>query len=171
MNIIFRYLEICFFKASPADVVSSHWIMKATLLAYFVTGSISLSYLGQTWEVSLFASLADTFVMMLVVWLLLQIRDFTLRFQQTVTAMAGIGTCIGIVSIPISYFFLQVKDNQQLAGIAALLMLAIMIWNVMVIAHVFRTALEIRPGSAVLLTVAYALLSLMVLGLTASGVA
>jgi sensor histidine kinase regulating citrate/malate metabolism len=70
------------------------------------------------------------------------------------------------------YFFSQVNDQQQqFAGVAMLLLVALLIWSLMVNAHIFRTALEIKPSSAVMLTVAYTILSLMLVGLAVSGVA
>lgn len=170
MNIIFRYIEICLFKASPADVPSSHWLMKITLLFYFIVGVV-ISRIDQNWDISLFTSLTDTLAMIVAVLLLLHFRGYTARFQQTVTAMAGTGACIGCIGIPIVYFFSQVKENEQLGSIALLLMVAVMIWSLMVTAHIFRNALEIKPSSAVMITIAYTVLSLMAVGLTVSGVA
>ena len=170
MNIIFRYIEICLFKASPADIPSTHWIMKFSLLAYFIIGVV-ISRIDQNWDVSLFSSLTDTLVMIVASLLFLQFRGVKARFQQTVTALAGTGSCIGLVGIPVVYFFNIVKENEQFAGLAMLLLIALMIWSLMVTAHIYRTALEIKPGTAVILTVAYTIISLMLVGLTISGVA
>jgi len=170
MNIIFRYLEICFFKASPADVASTHWIMKFTLLAYFFIG-VAISLIDQSLEISLFSSLTDTLMLIAVSLLLLHFRGFKARFQQTVTALAGAGSCLGCVGYPVVYFFSQVKDHEQFAGLAMLLMIAVLLWSLMVTAHIFRNALEIKPGSAVMITIGYTIVSLMAVGLTISGVA
>jgi len=172
MNIIFRYLEICFFKASPADVISSHWIMKLTLLAYFMIG-VAISRIDQSWDISLFSSLTDLLMMILFTWLLLRLRGFDPRFQQTVTALAGAGSCLGIIGIPVVYFFKQVSVNEpsQLSGLAMLMMIGLMLWSLMVTAHIFRTSLEIKPSSAVLLTISYTILSLIMVGLVVSGIA
>jgi len=170
MNIIFRFVEICFFKASPADIPSSHWLMKISLLVY-LTMNVFITRIDNNWDVSLFSSLTDMLVMIIVAWLLLKFRNFSDRYQQTVTAMAGVGSVMSCIGIPIVYFFSQVNEQQQFAGVAMLLLVALLIWSLMVNAHIFRTALEIKPSSAVMLTVAYTILSLMLVGLTVSGVA
>jgi hypothetical protein len=170
MNIIFRYIEICLFKASPADVPNSLWLMKMTLFFYFVV-SVLITQIEYGWKISLFSSLAEMMVTILVAWLLLQFRGFTARFQQTVTSLAGIGICFGILGTPI-FYLVHMSDQQGLvATVASLFILAVLIWSLMVTAHVFRMALEIKPSTAMMITVAYTILTVLVAGLAASGVA
>ena len=80
---------------------------------------------------------------------------------------------MGFIGIPIVYFFKQVSVNEpsQLSGLAMLLMIGLMLWSLMVTAHIFRTSLEIKPSSAVLLTISYTILSLIMVGLVVSGIA
>jgi uncharacterized membrane protein len=105
MNMIFRFIEICFFKASPADIPNSHWLMKISLLVYLIINVI-LTRIENNWDVSLFSSLTDMVVMMIVAWLLLQFRGFTGRYQQTVTAMAGVGSVYWAVLVFLLCIFL-----------------------------------------------------------------
>ena len=170
MNIAMRFIDICLFKAGPADVPSSHWLLKLTLLAYFILGVI-VSRLDSAWDVSLFTSLADVLVMMVFVWLILSFRGLQKRYKQTLTAMAGAGSCIGFVGIPIVMLFNQVSEQERLSNYTMLLMIAVMFWSLMVTAHIFRFALEIKPGMAAMLTLAYTILSLIVVALVISGVA
>lgn len=170
MNIVTRFIEICLFKAGPADVPVSHWLMKVTLVSYFIIGVV-LSRIDNSWEISLFSSLTDMLMMVVVLWLLLQFRGLLARYQQTLTAMAGAGSCLGIVGIPIVMLFNQVSDNERFASVAMLLMIALMFWSLMITAHIFRLALEVKTGTSVALTVAYTVLSLIAVGLTVSGVA
>lgn len=170
MNIAMRFIDICLFKAGPADVPSSHWLLKLTLLVYFILGVI-VSRLDGAWDVSLFISLADMLVMMVFVWLILSFRGLQKRYKQTLTAMAGAGSCIGIVGIPIVMLFNQVSEQERLSNYTMLLMIAVMFWSLMVTAHIFRFALEIKPGMAAMLTLAYTILSLIVVALVISGVA
>ncbi|NQZ53605.1 MAG: hypothetical protein HRT93_05045 [Piscirickettsiaceae bacterium] len=170
MNIAMRFIDICLFKAGPADVPSSHWLLKLTLLVYFILGVI-VSRLDSAWDVSLFTSLADVLVMMVFVWLILSFRGLQKRYKQTLTAMAGAGSCIGIVGIPIVMLFNQVSEQERLSNYTMLLMIAVMFWSLMVTAHIFRFALEIKPGMAAMLTLAYTILSLIVVALVISGVA
>jgi hypothetical protein len=170
MNIAMRFVEICLFKAGPEDVPSSHWLLKITLLIYFMVG-VAISRIDAAWDISLFTSLTDMLVMIVVTGLLLQFRGFKSRFQQTITAMAGAGSCLGIVGIPVVLLFNQVSEQERLSSYAMLLMIALMFWSLMVTAHIFRRSLDIKPGIAAVLTIAYTILSLLAVGLVISGVA
>ena len=65
----------------------------------------------------------------------------------------------------------QIDKVEQGTSIALLLMIALMFWSLMVIAHIFRQALDIKAGSAAVITIIYTALSIVILGLTLSGVA
>lgn len=170
MNIILRYIDICLFKASPADIPSSHWLMKISLLVYLVVG-IVISRIDYNWQISLVTSFTELVLMIVVTSLLLQFRGLQMRFTQTITAMAATGSLLGFVGMPVMYFFHQTQDQGQVSGLAMLLLIAIVLWSLMVTAHIFRMALELKPANAVMLTIAYTILSLIIVGLVVSGVA
>jgi hypothetical protein len=65
----------------------------------------------------------------------------------------------------------QIDKLEQGTSVALLLMIALMFWSLMIIAHIFRQALDIKAGSAAMITIIYTAMSLVVLGLTISGVA
>ena len=170
MNIAMRFIEICLFKAGPEDVPASHWLLKITLLSYFMVGVV-ISRIDSAWDVSLFTSLTDMLVMIVVIGLLLQFRGFKSRFQQTLIAMAGTGTCLGIIGIPVVLLFNQVNEQERLSSYAMLLLIAVMFWSLMVTAHIFRRSLDIKPGTSAVLTITYTIVSLLAVGLVISGVA
>ena len=169
MNIISQYIDLCLFKASPAELPASDSLLKLTLLVYFLTG-VALSYIDNSWIISIFTSLADMLFMMIAVALLLKFRGFQTRYQQSLSALAGTGVCIGIVGTPIMIWFNRINEAEQATSLAMIFVLALMFWSLMVTAHIFRQTLEIKPSSASILTVAYTLMSILISGLTMSGV-
>ncbi|PHS68117.1 MAG: hypothetical protein COB23_09750 [Methylophaga sp.] len=169
MDIALRFFDLCLFKAGPEDVPASSWLMKITLVIYFILG-IAIGRIDSTWNASLFISLADLLVMMLAINVLLRFRGFQARYQQTVTAMAGAGCCLGIIGFPVLVLFYQVGEQARFSSIAMLLMVGLMFWSLMVTAHILRKSLEIKPGTAAAITIAYTVLSLLVAGLALSGV-
>lgn len=170
MNIALRFFDLCLFKAGPDDVPASSWLMKVTLFVYFIIG-IAIGRIDSGWNVSLFTSLADLIMMVIVISVLLHFRGFQARYLQTITAMAGAGCCLGIAGFPIVLLFNQVGEQERLSSIALLLMVALMFWSLMVTAHILRRSLEVKPGTAAAITIAYTVLSLIVVGLAMSGVA
>jgi len=170
MNIASRFIDLCLFKAGPSDLPASQPLLKITLLVYLVL-AIVINQIDSEWNISLFVSLADILFLMVAVALLLKFRGYQTRYVQTLTALAGTGSCIAIIGLPIVWWFYQVEAEQQATSVVMLLMVALMFWSLMVMAHIFRQSLEIKAGTAAMLTIAYTIVALLVTGLVMSGVA
>lgn len=170
MKLIQRFIEICLFKAGPQDLPTSHWLMKACLLFYFMVG-VTVNRVEYNWEVSSLTSLTDMLVMVFVTLLLLKLRNLLNRYQQTITAMAATGSLIGLVGIPILWFAQTLDEQSQFVGFAMMLLVMVLFWSMMITAHIFRSALEIKPVTSVMITVVYTIINILAVGLTMSGVA
>jgi hypothetical protein len=170
MNIILRYIDLCRLKARPADMPASNKLLQATLFAYFLLG-ICISRIDSGWNISVISSLADTLFMLVAIRLLLQVKGLQARYQQTLIALAGAGIILDLIGLPLLIWLNQIGESQQGTSIAMLLMIALMFWSLMIVAHIFRQALDIKAGSAAMLTIIYTVMSLLVLGLTLSGIA
>ena len=170
MEIISRFIDLCLFRASPSDLPTSPSLLKITLFSYFVLAVI-VGQLGSSWNVSFFASLADVLLMIATASLLLNYRSFQTRYTQTVTALAGAGCCISIIGFPILWWFYQIDPDQQVTSFALLLVVALLLWSLMITAQIFRESLEIKAGTATLITIIYAVVSMVITGLIMSGAA
>ncbi|MDF1588935.1 MAG: hypothetical protein P1P93_07245 [Gammaproteobacteria bacterium] len=170
MKFIRSYIDLCLFKASPADLPASQWLLRLTLFAYFIIGT-GIGLIDSPIRISVASSLADTLTMVVALWLMLNFRGMLNRYQQSLTALTGAGCCIGIVAIPIMLLFSQVDVKQQMTSYVMLLMIALMFWSLMVTAHILRKSLDIKPGTAAVLTVAYTIITLVLVALANSGVA
>lgn len=170
MDIILRYIDLCRLKASPADMPTSDKLLKMTLLAYFIIG-IAISRIDSAWSASVLTSFTDTLFMIIVIKLVLYVKGLQTRYQQTLIALAGSGIILNLIGFPLMIWLNQTDKLEQGTSLAMLFIIALMFWSLMVIAHIFRQALDIKAGTAAMLTVTYTALSLLVLGLTLSGVA
>ncbi len=170
MTIIQRYIDLCLMKVGPESIPASTSLLKLTLFAYLAIG-IATSSIDMSLPMSIFSSLADTLFMVASIALLLRARGLQVRVQQTLSAMAGAGCCLGIVGFPIIAWFSQTPETEQANSYAMLFMVIIMFWSLMVTSHIFRYALDIKVFTAMMITIIYTALSLLVLGLTMSGVA
>ena len=170
MILLQRFIQICLFKAGPADIPASHWLLKLVCLIYFVIGML-VSHVDHGWVPSAVASGADTLLLLLVCWGLLSVKGLAERFIQTASAMAGTGAIMGLIGLPIFVLFRQAESTGQFTSVILLLVMVLMFWSLFITAHIFRFSLEIKPGMAAILTVAYTIVSLIVVGLAMSGVA
>ncbi len=170
MEIISRFIDLCLFRASPSDLPVSHNLLKITLFSYFVLAVI-VNQLDTTWNISFIVSLADVLLMVVITYLLLNYRGLQSRYTQTVTALAGTGCCMSIVGFPILWWFFQIDPEKQAVSFAMLLMVALLLWSLMITAQIFRHSLEIKAGTATLITLAYITVSIVITGLIMSGAA
>jgi len=166
-NLISQIIRICLFKAGPADVPASQVLMNGSLLVYVVI-SVLIGRTDSSWEISLLTGLAEMLVMMIMLWVILSFRKFQVRYQQTLIAMAGTGVFLGVIGLPVLIWFYQLPEADQPTSFPMLLVIALLFWSLMVTAHIFRQALEIRPSVAVMITVAYTIISLLAVGLAMS---
>lgn len=172
MDLITRFLDICFLRAGPQDLPSSSWLMKLSLLIYFAVATLS-QLIEYSLPISLAAAVAELFLLLLIVGLLLRVRGFSSRFKQTITAMAGSGVLISLVALPLVHFAAGISpENMNLVDSAIMtLIMFVLLWSLMVTAHIFRNALEIKAGMAVALTVVYTIAMMVVVGAAMSGAA
>lgn len=172
MNLITRFLDICFLKAGPQDLPNSTWLMKFSLVVYFALAVIS-QLLEYSLSMSLAAAIAELILMMLIVAILLQLRGYSERFNQTVTAMAGTGTLISLIALPLVNLASGISPDQMTFtdNVIMVLIMTVLLWSLMVTAHIFRNALEIKAGLAVALTVVYTIALMLVVGTAMSGAA
>jgi hypothetical protein len=172
MIILLRFIDICIFKAGPADIPASGWLMKLSILCYFV-----ISLLVNTFEHGLLAnflaSVVEITFVLLAVKVLLQFRGLANRYLQTVTAIAGTSCCIGIVALPILgiFHFFAGAEDVRVTVLSVWLMILLTIWSLAVTSHIFEQSLAIKKGTAMVITIAYAIILIMVIRFVIIGVA
>jgi hypothetical protein len=157
--LIKQFFYICLMNKGPQDLPWSHLLMHVTLMAYLISGVLSM--LATTpFDQALLVMLADLAVLLLYAWLCLKAFNKTPRFVQTVIAMAGVGTFFQIIAWPLMAYI----DNQAEAAASgiSILLLLIVGWNLAVYAHIFRESFNVRMLSAFVLTLTYAVITVSV---------
>ncbi len=170
MKIFLRFIDLCLLKAGPSDIPASQWLMKVTLAIYFIL-TVIVNQLDLSWNTSLLISVVDILVMIIFVSLVLNLHNLKVRYIQVITALAGSGCVMTIIAFPIIWWFYQVDPEQQAASFAMIIMIALLTWGFIVVAQIFRQALDVQLGRAMMVTVAYILISILATGLVMSGVA
>lgn len=142
-------LEIALLRRGPQDLPYS-----PTLLALAVAASVLASVLAQganglpLLSIALVAVYTAAFLHGV-----LQMRQLTARFLQTATAVFGTDALITLAALPV-LAALGAPGSQPGSG-AVLAYLALVAWNVAVLAHILRHALDTGFGRGALWAVAY----------------
>lgn len=153
--------KICRLKANPQDLPKARSLLLFVVFAGIIIDSFSssvlipkLSGLEIVQTVLLY-----NLVLLSCVYLLLRLIGYAERGMQTITAIAGSGLFISLILLPALLTLNLVVDATQSF---ALLILIDNVWRIAVNAHIFRHALSISLVMAMILSVSYLLLGVLV---------
>lgn len=152
------FFGICCLKMKPQDISASKNLLIICLLVYgFI--SVQLALLSQPFDKAVMAGAIEVVFIMIFCFAVLQIGGKSSRWVQTVTALAGTGIIISIIALPL-YLFIgtnseTVATSDGLRVLGLLLLATLACWNIIIMGHIFRYALEINMFSSVVLAIAY----------------
>lgn len=164
-SLIRLFLDICLLRRGPQDVPASTTLMQLCTLLYLVSGFVLLVF-DETpvWQNA--AKVAIDFgLFMAIVWGALVWRGHRARWQQTWTALMGSCTLLALVALPIIRWVFVSAEGGAVAPLAATLWFGIVLWNLAVIGHVMRHALQLPFGIGVLIAVGYLVMSVTAIDL------
>lgn len=159
MPIALRILAIILLKAGPQHLPCSLSLLATMILLYVATGMLVLT-ISMEFGQALASMLLDTAVLFAFSYFCLSLLNYRSRMIQMVSALAGVGIVYHLLAWPL---FVQVdvmQSQEQGVRIAALLMLLLMSWQVLVFAHVFRQTMQMSMGRSVALSFGYLFLSM-----------
>ena len=144
------WLQQCLLRRAPQDDALSYSALQWSIVAYVLMDLLQ-ARASSDWTVSLGMTLLDTLVMLLFAWAVLLLTKKSGRLVQTLTALAGTGTVLGMLGLPL---ILQAARTQTENGPAVILVLGwvlMLVWSIAVQAHIFRHALSTAYGTGLLL--------------------
>jgi hypothetical protein len=102
---------------------------------------------------------------LLVVFVLsiLYLQNKTARINQTLSAMAGTGAVLGVCALPLVILVQQDQSAEQIPAVLTLLWLVLLIWNLLVMAHIMRHALSSSFAIGLGASLLYALVSMQII--------
>jgi hypothetical protein len=156
--LLLAFFDICRLVKRPQDIPESRNLLTLCAVTYGCL-SIVLASLSQPIENAIATGVIEAFLIMIFTLALLQASSKATRWTQTVTALFGTGIIISIIAFPV-YVLLGIGDfNQAEASTGqtlGLLLLALLsFWNIAIMAHILKHALEINFAVAVFLAIMY----------------
>ena len=134
-------LKICFFKAKPQDLPADRqWLIVSTLL---IVGATTVAGMNKesSHQILLFA-LSQVALYAAVIWLILKIKGFQVRWPQTITALFGTSFLLQLVAIPFANDIPLLQDGQITINNGLMLVFFISLWNLIIVAYILKNALE-----------------------------
>lgn len=156
--LLLAFFDICRLIKRPQDIPASRNLLTLCLVLYGLL-SIQLAALSQPLDKAVLAGVLEVFLIMLFSFALLQISGKSVRWVQTVTALSGTGIIISIIALPL-YLFIGIGSDHTVNSsgfqIFGLLFLAVLAcWNIAIMGHILRHALDINMFLAIILAITY----------------
>ncbi|QEP43401.1 hypothetical protein D5085_09865 [Ectothiorhodospiraceae bacterium BW-2] len=155
-RLLFAFIELVLLQRPPQSLPANSLLFVLAVGCHGLTGWL-IGRLSLAPELAAVAALYGTFIVLLYMVVLLEVAQKRIRLMQSLTALLGGEAVIGIVALPIVY----VSLTGESGGVAALLSLSIVIWNLLFAAHIFRHTLADGKGSGMTAAVLYMVTSLL----------
>jgi len=85
------------------------------------------------------------------------------RLTQTLTALAGTGTLLGLCALPVIQLLSSGQATGQPSLLASMLWLLLFGWNLVVVAHIMRHALSVNFPVATGIAMLYTLVAIQII--------
>ena len=157
---LFRYwLDLCLLRAAPQDGSASAFILGLALTCYVM---VSVLVLTISYGMKSGAQLAflDLLVMAVFVLVMLYLSGKTARIVQTLSALAGAGTLLGLLALPLVLMTGPASSEVTVPFALTLVWLLLSFWNLVVSAHIIRHALSTSLAIGVAMALLYVLISM-----------
>ncbi len=158
------YWDICLRRTTPQSLPTSNTLLVTTLVAYgligLLLGLVNLSFIR-----AFISSIADIILLASMIRLIFWIRCIEGRFTQTLSAFAGTALIINLFALPL--FIWQNLAGGMMSGAAflpSLFLLVLIFWNIAIMGHILRHALNTKPYIGVLFAILYTYISISVIG-------
>jgi len=157
-----HFFQICTLRSGPQDLPAAPLLCNASLFFYLLLSLIS-SALNMPLSQALIAAMVDIGLLIALTTAILKLRGLGVRITQTLTALAGTSVILSLFSIPMLIWLQAARADHGDAGIPSLLMLVLVMWNLLIVAHIFRHALSTLFAAGLLLAIGYFWLQLVLL--------
>lgn len=156
------FIQICLLRRGPQDLPTSSILLGIALTAHMLMAVLFVAAYEGVVKAFLSGAL-DTVILAALTGCLLYTQRRSARFVQTLTALAGTGAIITLVTLPISGWFLGTGPESREGGLAILLLLMVTAWSVAVVGHILRHALSAPYFVGLVLAIVFLAVSIFVL--------
>ncbi len=151
MSVLQKLLSLLVLKSAPQDLPYSPRLLVQLMLAYILSGIVVLQTTLNPEDI-LSGLLLGLLIQYVFTYSVLRALDKRARFVQTFCAILGIGILFNLLSWPVFSMLSDETAQEAMRSSMSLMFLLMISWEVLVKAHIFRHALEMRMFSALALS-------------------
>ena len=154
--------EICLLRAAPQDIPASSALLLIALAVFFVM-SFLVALTKLSFSQSLGAATADMVLLLFISYVMMWVKVTMNRWCQMATSMAATTALLGVIALPLAVMQVSLDPEGMLVSFVMLFLLAVMIWNLVIVAHIFKHAVDANIYFAVILAGVYMYISLKIM--------
>ena len=148
------FIDICLLRLRPQDLPASPVLLWLTLAAHTVTGVLASTQFF-VFGKALLAGIAGTALLSLLPVTALWLKGRAERIPQTLAALAGSLALLDLVALPLTAWSQTAQAGGGVNPLAGIALLALLAWNLGVVGHVMRHALDIAYFLGVVIALAF----------------
>jgi len=156
--LIFRFFDICLFRAGPQDLPSSLFLLRFVVVINVIVGMF-IHLQTKSFTQSLMISLFSVVWLIAFLYISLQLRGKLTRLRQTTIAMMGTNVILSLLIMPFLYHVVASELAGESALVALQFFLLLLVWDITVFAHIIRHSLDIRFAYGFAISIGYLVLS------------
>ncbi|MDZ7751100.1 MAG: hypothetical protein U5S82_05415 [Gammaproteobacteria bacterium] len=141
LTLIHTFWALCLLRLGPEDLPASDFLLYL-MLGLHAVAVVLISLAVYPLGTALLAGITGTLVLAGLTLAVLQIHKLAGRFHQTLTALAGSGALLTFIALVPNWWFYAARESGAGWGTPTLLLFLILIWSVVVTAHILRRALS-----------------------------
>lgn len=154
-----KIIMMLLLKTAPQDLPYSTGLIARLVFLYLISGMVVVGGMVEP-SLAIARMLLNIGILLSFSYLLLSSLNLKPRFVQMVTALIGTGIVFNLLSWPILIYGDIEQASTASMQILSMLVLMLISWEILVIAHIFRNALNTKMTQAVILSMALFFISL-----------
>jgi hypothetical protein len=162
LQLIRVWFDICLLRRAPQELPASTYLLGFSVCCYALV-SVLVSSQSYPFIQALLLTAVDLGLLVISVSSLLYLQRKTARINQTLSALAGSGSLMGIIALPLLLAIGPETVAEPVPATLLSLWLLLLLWNLIVMAHIIRHALSSSFAIGFGVSLLYALLNMQVI--------
>ena len=158
------FFNICLLRTGPQDLPKSYDLLAVCIVVYTIVNFVLALYAASLLD-AILASIIETMLVALITIGIVRLNHHPERWLQTLMALSGTGFIIGLIALPLFYGGALAQNDQLLQAIILFIYVLLIIWNVLVMAHILRHAMDTTFGFGIVFALTYIFITSMIISI------
>lgn len=162
-TLFLAFFNICLFRSRPQDLPQSLELLLVCIIAY--TGiNFFLGLSTSTVNTAIMASILETFFVGTITLTIMKLNHHFERWLKTLMAITGTGFIISLFVLPVFFIIFILKPGDLLQSLFLFVYLILLIWNIAIMGHILRHALDTTMTLGVIFAIIYIVITSILVG-------